>query len=131
MTLVLTAADVILQVKIIFWIGFGSASNAFVYLNHLQLVCNFFQNKQNLTNNQLYNHHFVLLIFSDFAVLLNWVINWLIIKVSSINFDVVIFYFDSWMEVFFIRINRNLIITCFIIISKNKQSFNSLPTRIK
>ena len=66
MTLVLTAADVILPVKIICWIGFGSASNAFVYLNQLQLVCNFFQNKQNLTNSQLCNDH-----FNDSCVMIN------------------------------------------------------------
>ena len=103
----------------------------FVCLNQLQLICNFFQNKKNIINDQLCIHQVVLLIFFWFRLLLNWVINWLIIKVFSINFDVVIFYFNSWKKIFFERINRNLIITCCIIISKNKQSFHSLITGIK
>ena len=101
----------------------------FVCLNQQQLICNFFQNKQNLTNNQLCNHHLVLLIFSDFAVLLNWVINWLIIKVSSINFDVVIFYFNSWKKIISVTILCSVVV--FSTIGKNKQSSNSLNTSIK
>ena len=102
----------------------------FVYLNQRQLIYIFFQNKQNATISRVIIT-FSCWYFSDLVVLLNWVIIWLIIKTSSINFDVVIFNFSSWKKIFFERINRNLIITCFIIVSKNKLSFKSLITWIK
>ena len=69
---------------------------------------------------------------SDFIVLPNQVMNWLVIKVSAINLNVVISNIHSWKKIFLVRTNRKLIIITFcIIIRKNKQSFNSLTSRIK
>ena len=111
----------------------------FAYLNQLQLSVVFFFfeiNKIQWTTSCI-----VITLscwyFSDFVVLLirlfvSWIINRLIIKSFSINFDVVIFSCYSWEEVFFERININKIcITISIIISNNKQSFDSLITTIK
>ena len=44
----------------------------------------------------------------------------LLTKLSIINFNIAVIYFYSWKKVFFVKINRNLIITFCIIISKNK-----------
>ena len=103
----------------------------FIYLNQLQLICIFFKiSKIKLTTSFIrislsYSN------FSNFILLLNWGINWIIIKIFSINFNVVIFNFYARKKIYFERINRNFIITCCIIISKNKQCFNSLITWIK
>ena len=101
----------------------------FVWLTQQQLICNLSQNKQNPTKNQPWNHHPVLLIFFCFVVLLNWVINWLIINISSINFNAVIFYFHSWKKTFSVTIFCSVVV--FSTISKNKQSSNSLNTSTK
>ena len=93
----------------------------FLYLNQLQLVCNF-SSRVIITLSYWY--------LSNFVLLLNRVTNWLIIQISSSNFDVVVLNFNNRKEIFFEGINRNLITCCFII-SKNKQSFNSLITWIK
>ena len=47
---------------------------------------------------------------------------------KNFDFDVVIFNFNSWKEIFFERINRNLIITCCIIICTMNGAQFSNPT---
>ena len=103
--------------------------NLFIYLNQLQLIWNFFQNKQNPIKTSCIIITFSCWYFSDFIVLFNWVIGWsqnFIHQFQCCNFD-----FYSWKEIFFERISINTIyITISTIISKNKQSFDSLITRI-
>ena len=101
----------------------------FVYLNKLQLVWNFFFK---ISNIQETASHVIITLgyryFSDFIVLLNRVINWIIIKIYYINFDIVLLTFKL---LFFERAIRNVITSCCIIISKKKQSFNFLITWIE
>ena len=101
----------------------------FVYLNKLQLVWNFFFK---ISKIQETTSHVIITLgyryFSDFIVLLNRVINWIIIKIYYINFDIVLLTFKL---LFFERAIRNVITSCCIIISKKKQSFNFLITWIE
>ena len=101
----------------------------FVYLNKLQLVWNFFFK---ISKIQEAASHVIITLgyryFSDFIVLLNRVINWIIIKIYYINFDIVLLTFKL---LFFERAIRNVITSCCIIISKKKQSFNFLITWIE
>ena len=105
----------------------------FVCLNQLQLVCNFFWNKQNPINNQLCNHHHHLTFLSSLYCLIRSFTSWLLIGWSwkflpLISISILILSFYTWKKVSSVRIDCNSIIIT--LISKNKQSVDFLTTRI-
>ena len=111
------------------WIALESGSKAFCLLKPVAISLEFFfkiSKIQETTSRVIITLGYRY--FSDFIVLLNRVINWIIIKTYSINFNIVLLTFKL---LFFERAIGNVIISCCIIISKNKQSFNFLITWIE
>ena len=80
-------------ITLFFWIALGSAPRAVIYLSLSQSSYHFLWNKDNLINNQLCSHLLYQLQF--------FIVYWLIkmFLPSTINFEIVGFYFDFWKKI--------------------------------
>ena len=117
-----------------YWIAFSWASNSFFLLKStaVSLIC--FWYIHNLTKILLYNLHLVLLIAFLFLCIVYIRINGLVIKVFSIEVDVIVFLYNFFTFCYVRLFPERWEITCtcaHVYLEQSRQAKNCLPNKQK